>query len=106
MEQIYYLIFLACVEIVGDFSLERYANTREWESLVLGSGSYIGVVYLLIQSLKGSTILYVNGMWDGLSCIVESLMAYLVLGERLQNQQYLGLGLTIAGLFLLRKVGG
>ena len=104
MNQIWYLIFLAIVEIIGDFAFERYANTGSINAFSLGIVGYIGVVYFLIKSLRGSTILYVNGMWDGISSLVESLMAFLYLGERFDRPiQYVGLGLIIVGLFCLKS---
>jgi multidrug transporter EmrE-like cation transporter len=103
-----YLILLAVVEIAGDFSLEKYANNYDKEYninfLILGCISYIGVIYFLIKSLEGSTILFVNGMWDGLSGIIESAAAMIFLGERYKNyEQYIGLSLIIIGLFFLKN---
>jgi len=45
-------------------------------------------------------------MWDGVSAIVETLAAYFILGERLNTtSQYIGLGMIIVGLFMLRMGG-
>lgn len=45
-------------------------------------------------------------MWHGVSAILETLAAYFILGERLNNPwQYVGLGLLIVGLFLVRMGG-
>lgn len=102
MNQFFYLIMLSLVEIVGDFSLEKYANNGTNKSLLLGILSYIGVVYFLILALKGSTILLVNALWDGISSILESLAAYIYLGERFDSPlNYIGLFLVIIGLFFL-----
>ena len=104
MQQIYYLVLLSIVEIFGDIALEIYANHGILYGLYCGIIGYIGVVYFLIKSLKGSTVLYVNGMWDGLSAIFESLAAFIILGERLKSPlQYIGLFLIIIGLFFLKK---
>lgn len=99
-----YLIALSIVEIVGDFSLERYANFGGAKFFGLGAVSYAGVVYLLVQALRGSNILYINNMWDGISSIVETLAAYFILGERFQHpRQYIGVLLIVVGLFVLHK---
>jgi multidrug transporter EmrE-like cation transporter len=104
MSQIFYLIILSIVEIIGDFALEKYANTQLLSALSLGILGYIGVVYFLIKCLAGSTILYVNGMWDGISSLVESLAAFIILGERFEDpMQYLGLFLITVGLLFLKK---
>ena len=72
--------------------------------LFLGIGGYIGVIYFLIKCLRTSSLLYINGMWDGISAIIESVAVMLFLGERLDNwKQYSGLIMIILGLFLLKK---
>jgi multidrug transporter EmrE-like cation transporter len=94
---------LSTVEIVGDFALKEFANNGGIMPLAVGIGGYIGVVGLLIMSLQDSTVLLVNGAWDGMSSIIESLAAYLILGERFDNYlQYIGLAIIIVGLFLLK----
>lgn len=100
--QLGYLVALALAEIVGDFAYERYANTGLVSAFGLGTLGYIGVVYFLIKSLAGSTILYVNGMWDGISTLLESLAAMVFLGEGFERaEQYVGLAMIIGGLVLV-----
>jgi len=97
------IIPLSIVEIIGDFALEKYANHGGLLPLMIGIGGYIGIVYFLIVALKGSSILLVNGAWDGVSALIESIAAYIFLGERFQNYtQYAGLSLIVIGLFLLK----
>jgi multidrug transporter EmrE-like cation transporter len=94
---------LSCVEVVGDFALKEYANHGGITPLAVGIGGYIGVVGMLIMSLQDSTILMVNGAWDGISTIVESLAAYFILGERFDNfLQYVGLVVIVFGVYLLK----
>jgi multidrug transporter EmrE-like cation transporter len=99
-----YLVILSIIEIGADFSLERYANFGGSTFLTLGSVGYAGVVYFLIQALRGSTILYINNMWDGISSIIETLAAYFLLGERFEHpRQYLGVILIVLGMFMLHR---
>jgi multidrug transporter EmrE-like cation transporter len=94
---------LSVVEVVGDFALRKYANEGGIKPLMVGIAGYIGVVGMLIVSLQDSTVLMVNGAWDGMSTIVESLAAYVFLGERFDNyMQYIGLFTIVVGLFLLK----
>ena len=95
---------LSVIEIVGDFSLKSYANDEGGiEMLLLGILGYIGVVGMLIVSLQGSSVLLVNGAWDGISTIIESIAAYVVLGERFDNYlQYVGIVVIVIGLYLLK----
>lgn len=97
------IIGLSSIEIVGDFALKEYANKGGLSNLAIGICGYIGVVGMLIVSLQNSTILMVNGAWDGVSTIIESLAAYFILGERFDNYlQYFGLVLIVIGLYLLK----
>jgi len=97
------LFALTCLEVVGDFGLKEYANDKG--SLYLGAGitGYVGVVIMLIISLQDSTILLVNNGWDGMSSIFESILAYVILGERFDNyMQYVGILLIMVGMYLLK----
>jgi len=97
------VVLLSVVEIYGDFALRFYAQTNNITYLFHGIAGYVGVVFFLIQSLRHGNVLYVNGMWDGISSILESAAAYVVLGDRLEKPiQYVGLGLTVLGIFLLK----
>lgn len=95
---------LATVEVVGDFALKSYANDKGGLPMLgVGILGYIGVVVMLIVSLQDSTVLLVNGAWDGMSAIIESLAAMIFLGERFDNYlQYFGLVFIVIGLFLLK----
>jgi multidrug transporter EmrE-like cation transporter len=45
----------------------------------------------------------INIAWDGMSAFIESFLAFIVLGERFSDpNQYIGLGLIVAGLFFLK----
>uniref|UniRef100_A0A6C0M387 EamA domain-containing protein n=1 Tax=viral metagenome TaxID=1070528 RepID=A0A6C0M387_9ZZZZ len=97
------ILMLSVVEVFGDFNLRWYAETNK--PLYFGGGvlGYIAVIYFLIKSLRSDNVLYVNGMWDGVSAIIESLAAYIVLGDRLDKpSNYIGLGLVCVGIMLLK----
>ena len=97
------ITLLSVVEIYGDFSLRFYAQTNKVEFLIQGIAGYIGVVYFLIEALRGNNVLYVKGLWDGVSGIIESLAAYFILGDRLnKSSEYIGLLFIIAGIILMK----
>lgn len=99
----YDISVLSLIEIGADFALKEFANNKGGEYLLIGSVGYMGVVYYLIRSLQNSTVLMVNGTWDGISTLYESIAAYVILGERFEHtSQYVGLLFIIFGLFLLR----
>ena len=57
----------------------------------------------VIRSLQGSKILLVNAVWDGLSALLETLAAMVILGEYFEDPlKYVGIALIIIGLFFLR----
>jgi len=97
------IVPLIITEIVGDFGFQKFANGGGVSSFTVGLSGYIGVVYYLIRSLQGSQILLVNAVWDGLSALIESIAAIIILGERFEDpRKYLGIALIILGLFFLR----
>jgi len=97
------IAILSLCEVFGDFTLKKYATTGLKSSLGLGIIGYIGVVVSLIWSFQTGNVLLVNGLWDGMSAVIESVLAYIILGDRLTNPyQYAGLFITILGVFLLR----
>ena len=94
---------LILIEIVGDFGFQKFANDGGLVPFLVGVGGYIGVVYFLIRSLQGSQILLVNVVWDGLSALLETIAAIVILGEYFEDPyKYVGLCLIILGLFFLK----
>jgi multidrug transporter EmrE-like cation transporter len=97
------IIPLSIIETIGDFALEKFANEGGLLPLSLGLSSYMGVVYFLIRALKGSSVLLVNGAWDGINALIVSASAYFIFGERFHHySQYIGLLFIIMGVYLLK----
>jgi multidrug transporter EmrE-like cation transporter len=98
-----YIGFLSIFEIFGDFALKMYADNGGLSNLGYGIIGYIGVVFFLIQSLRGNSIIVVKASWDGISALIEYIAAYLILGERFTDtNQYIGIVLIVCGLFFLK----
>jgi multidrug transporter EmrE-like cation transporter len=94
---------IAVAEIIGDFGYKAYANKGGIGNFALGGVGYIGVIFFLIRSLQGSSVLLVNSAWDGISALIESVAAMVFLGERFADpQQYIGIFLIVIGLFFLK----
>jgi multidrug transporter EmrE-like cation transporter len=97
------VILLSIVEIFGDFHLQKYAHTNNINYLVGGVTGYIGVIYFIIKSLQTSNILYVNLMWDGVSALINTSAAMIILGQRFESWEHLvGGSLIIIGLILIK----
>lgn len=100
------VIWATITEILGDFGFKEFARKGTAKGFIQGVIGYIGVIFFLIQSLRGGNILYVNGMWDGISGILESAAAYFILGERfIHPLQYVALGFITIGIVMLRYFG-
>lgn len=101
---IYYFLLLigSLLEFSGDSSLKFFARTSNIYYGILGLFSYISMTWVLVILLKISNVMYTNVLWEGLGLILESSLAYILLGERLTNiYQYSGLFLVISGMSLL-----
>jgi len=100
------IMLMSLTEIIGDFGFKNVARTGSLTGWATGLGGYAGVIFYLIRSLRVGNVTYVNGMWDGVSAILETAAAFFLFGERLNSPtQYLGLGLIIMGLFALKSGG-
>jgi multidrug transporter EmrE-like cation transporter len=98
-----YILAVSVVEVYGDFSLRFYAQTNNLKWLAHGIVGYAGVVAFLIMSFQHNNVLYVNGMWDGMSAIIGGAAAYFILGDRLTTRsQYLGFAMIIIGVLLMK----
>jgi len=94
---------LSISEIFGDFALKKYATDGGLDVLGYGILGYAGVIFFLIQSLRGGSVMMVNAAWDGISALIETIAAYVILGERLDDpNQYIGIALIVGGLFFLK----
>ena len=90
------------VEYIGDSSLKLYARSSKNLYLILGLFSYLLLVYFLIKILKYSNVMQMNIQWDAISVILETLLAYILLAERLSNvYQYIGFLLIVSGLIIM-----
>jgi multidrug transporter EmrE-like cation transporter len=100
------ILLVSLSEVIGDFGFKgvaREGGARNWAFGILG---YIGVIYFLIKSLRVGNVTYVNGMWDGVSAVISTIVAYAFFGERLNSPyQYMGLLLIIGGIFCLKSGG-
>ena len=100
-------IFLVSIAgVIGDFGFKGVAREGGINSWVAGVVGYIGVIYFLIRCLKTGNVIYVSGMWNGVSSIIGATASFIILGERLNTPaQYMGLALILGGTFCLNSGG-
>jgi multidrug transporter EmrE-like cation transporter len=90
------------IEYIGDASFKLYTRLNSHFYLLLGIFSYIFLVFILIHILKYSNVLQMNIQWDAMSVILESLLAYILLGEVFSEPtQWIGFFLIISGLIFM-----
>jgi multidrug transporter EmrE-like cation transporter len=100
------IIWATISEIFGDFGFKEFARKSTTKGFIQGALGYVGVIFFLIQSLKGANLMYVNSMWDGVSGLIETLAAYFLLGERFINpMQWVAVGFISIGLVMMRYFG-
>jgi multidrug transporter EmrE-like cation transporter len=97
------IVILCLTEIVGDFGYKEFADKGGIKNFAVGTVGYVSLVYFLIKSLQGSQILLVNAAWDGVSALLESIAAIVILGEKFNDPwKYIGIFFIILGLFFLK----
>ena len=96
------VILLVLTETFANVNLRWFAQTNVFNYLIQGILGYVGVVFFMLRALTSANLLYVNGLWDGVSAIVVSLTSYFLLGDRLETgQEYAGLLLILAGMLFM-----
>jgi len=98
------ILFASLFEYIGDSNLKFYARSNDLTNLSYGIVGYIAVVLTIIYVLKFSNVMYMNIYWDATSIILETVLAYILLGEVLDNKyQFVGLIMIIVGIVLLNQ---
>ncbi len=97
------MIFAALLEYMGDSNFKLYARSSDYNYLLYGTIAYIIMIYVIIEVLRNySNVMYMNGIWDALSIVLETLLAYIFLRETLDNNyQVLGFIFVVVGIILM-----
>jgi hypothetical protein len=91
---------ITMTELIGDLNLKTFATTNLSFHFYAGILMYIILALELTVGFQTMGLGWLNGAWDGTSSLVSTL-AGRAMGEKLSNQQYVGLGLIAGGLYLL-----
>ena len=91
---------ITMTELLGDVNLKLFATTNHFFNFYVGIFIYVILALQLAVGFQTMGVGWLNGAWDGTSTLMSTLVGY-AMGERLSGQQYVGLGLIIAGLYLL-----
>jgi len=99
------IIIASLLEYLGDSNFKIYARSSDNKYLIYGIIAYIVMVYVLIKILLQSNVMYMNLNWDAVSIILETVLAYILLGEKLDNVYQLAGFITIMIGIVLLNVG-
>lgn len=97
------IILASLLEYIGDSNFKLFAKSSNNKYLSIGVVAYVLMVFVIIEILKNySNVMYMNGIWDATSIILETLLAYFFLKETLDNQyQLLGFVFVVIGVILM-----
>jgi spermidine export protein MdtJ len=96
-----YLLLAIITEVAGTLAMNSAGHSGGMEMhllmFVLISSSYI----LLSFALRGIAVGIAIAIWEGLGTVLISSISILFLGEHLNFQKLIGMGLALFGIFLL-----
>lgn len=97
---IYLFIAIIC-EVVGTSAMKAADGfTRLWPSLVVTAG-YVASFYFLSLTLRVIPLGIAYAIWCGLGIVLVALAGWLYYGQELDGPALFGLGLILAGLFVI-----
>jgi multidrug transporter EmrE-like cation transporter len=102
-EMIRYILILVLFESIAFYSLSKHHNTRRAKWLFVAMLIYgVVVANMLAKSLDyGSGIGTVNFSWNCCSTVTAFLIGIYLFGEKVNNLQWIGVGLAFTGLVLI-----
>lgn len=102
MNILFLIVIVSIIEYFGDANFKIFARENKIKGLLMGIFMYAVMIAVLIAIIKRTNITYMNGLWDGTSAVIETLLAYILLHETLSNKiQYLGLIFIIIGIIAM-----
>ena len=85
---------LTILSTVGDYNLKKGHS-------LIGGIAYALIFKTLFDELPKKGMAWTNNMWNGGTSLVETLVGYWD-GETMEPKDWLGAGLIIAGMYLLK----
>ena len=99
---------MTVAEIFGNANFKNFAGAGGHNGHVVGGVvGYVGVMYFLVKSFSGASMLWVGAMWEGMITLLGSAYAFFILGERFDSWiQYAGLALGLVAMWMVHTGGG
>ena len=101
--ELFGLIFgLVALETLGQCLSRKYVDNKDklW-MIMVAVVCYLGIVYTLTKTYGYENIGFVNALWSGLALISVAVVGYFFFDETFNNQEYVAIGLILAGTLLL-----
>ena len=101
--ELFGLIFgLVALESIGQYLARKYVDNKDklW-MFIIAVICYLLIVYTLTKTYNYENIGFVNALWSGLTLVVVAMIGYFFFDESFNNQEYVGIGLILAGTILL-----
>ena len=93
------ILIASLIEFVGDANFKVFARTGRWSNLTMGLVVYLAMIAIIIHVLRSTNVMFTNLAWDGMSALIETILAFILLHETLSNGiQWAGGVLIIFGL--------
>ena len=101
--ELFGLIFgLVALESIGQYLARKYTDNKDklW-MFIVAVICYLLIVYALTKTYDYENIGFVNALWSGLALVSVAMIGYFFFDERFNNQEYVAIGLILAGTILL-----
>ena len=97
-----YLALAVALEVVATSALKASEQfTRLWPSVLVVLG-YGCAFYLLSLCLRTMPLGIMYAVWSGLGVVLITVVGWLVYQESLDLPAFIGMGLILAGVFVIR----
>lgn len=95
------LMLAIALEVTGTSALQAsHQFTRPWPTALMAV-CYLGSLFLLSYTLKVIPVGIAYAIWSGVGIVLIALVGYGVFGQRLDWPAVIGLGLIVAGVFVV-----
>ena len=83
-------------ELYGNTHLKWFSENKDKYHLTMGLLAYLGVIFFLIRSFAGKSMMWTCVMWEAMIVIGGAIVAYFVFGEKFNHWvQWLGILLAL-----------
>lgn len=96
---------LTAVEVAADTAAklgDRDSRFFDGNNTLVAYGGYNALAFILQRVLPQNNLALTNCYWNAMTNVTHTLVGSLAFGEKLTQQQYLGIGVVTLGIFLLR----